>query len=118
MQVSLDWAGVALEPVTGIRLPDYMQKNIFEPLGIKDMNMIPTAPMKERLAHMHQRQPDGKIRPTDHLHRRALQVETAEEKERLFHSGGAGLFAKPAEYASTLRVTCYVYVCVYVTRGY
>lgn len=81
-------------------LNDYMRKNIFEPLAIKDMSMIPTAEMKARLAYMHHRSPDGALHPRDHLMRIPLVVSGDEETARCFHSGGGGLFARPQEYCS------------------
>jgi CubicO group peptidase (beta-lactamase class C family) len=79
-------------------LNEYMQKNICEPLGLKNMNMIPTPEMKAKLAHMHQRLPSGEVVGRDHLLRRPLIVQSETEKKDLFCSGGAGMFAKPQEY--------------------
>lgn len=81
-------------------LHEYMKKNIFEPLAIKDISMFPTAEMKARLAYMHHRSPDGVLHPRDHLLRLPLKVSGEEEKARCFNSGGAGLFARPQEYCS------------------
>lgn len=98
--VGIDWAGIALERATGKKLGEYMMENIFDPLGIKDMAFVPTPEMKANLAYMHYRGPDGVIQPRDHLMRMPLAVSSEEEKSRLFHSGGGGLFAKPQEYTS------------------
>jgi hypothetical protein len=54
--------------------------------------------MKSKLAYMHQRNPDGSIIGRDHLLRRALVVETAEEVSSCFNSGGAGCYAQPQDY--------------------
>lgn len=102
--VNLDWAGLALERATKTRLNDYMQKNIFQPLGLENINMFPTPSMKERLVHLHQRGADGKLTRRDHLHRRALAVESKEAKDLIFHSGGAGLFATTADYGRIISV--------------
>lgn len=96
--VGIDWAGILLERTAGVTLNEYIQTNICAPLGLENVDMVPTKAMRERLAHMHQREKDGKLTPRDHLNRRALVVETPEEVAGLFHSGGAGLFAKPQEY--------------------
>lgn len=79
-----------------------MQKHILQPLGIKDMTMFPTKDMRNRLAYMHSRNPDGTLRPRDHLHRLPLVIDPDNESEarRVFNSGGAGMFAKPQEYCS------------------
>ncbi|KYK57373.1 hypothetical protein DCS_04382 [Drechmeria coniospora] len=102
--INLDWAGVALERATGTRLNDYIQDNICRPLGLASMSMMPTRDMKEKLAYMHQRSPEGTISPCDHLLRRPLTVQTEEEKDGLLHSGGAGMFAKPQEYCRIIGV--------------
>ena len=96
--VSIDWAGICVERVSGMRLGDYFQKNIVEPLGLKNVNMIPTAEMKSRLAYMNTKV-NGTMLPRDHLHRAAI-VANPEEQTKLFHSAGAGLFAPPTEFCS------------------
>jgi hypothetical protein len=65
------------------------------------MNMIPTREMRTKLAYMHAREADGSLRPRDHLLRLPLVVDPDDEAEvaRVFNSGGAGMFAKPGEYA-------------------
>lgn len=63
--------------------------------------MIPRQEMREKLAHMHTRDKDGVLRPSDHLLRQPLVVDPDNESEvaRIFNSGGAGMFSKPQEYA-------------------
>ncbi|KAI9368720.1 beta-lactamase/transpeptidase-like protein [Aspergillus egyptiacus] len=102
--VGIDWAGVALERATGLTLNEYLTKHIFEPLGIKDMSMIPTRDMRRRLAYMNFRTPEGTLRPRDHLLRAPLVVDPDDEAEvaRVFNSGGAGMFAKPQDYCKVL----------------
>lgn len=99
-QVNIDWAGIALERVTGMKLGEYMKQNIFEPLGIKNMAMIPTEDMKSKMAFMNHRENDGTLRPRDHLARLPAAVSSKEEAERCFNSGGGGMFAQPREYCS------------------
>lgn len=92
---------MALERVTGLTLNAYLQKNVFEPLGIENMSMIPSREMRDRLAHMHHRDKDGVLSPRDHLQRPPLVIDPddAAEVARVFNSGGGGMFAKPQEYA-------------------
>lgn len=85
-------------------LNDYMQKYIFQPLGIKNISMFPTESMKARLAHMNYRNPDGTLFPNDHPNRRPLIISTDAEKEACLNSGGAGCFASPREYCQILAV--------------
>lgn len=102
----VDWAGIAVERISGLALNAYFQKHIFEPLGIKDMTMFPSKDMKDRLAYMHTRAPDGIIRPRDHLFRIPLVInpDNVAETCRVFNSGGAGLFGTPQEYCKVLAV--------------
>ncbi|KAI0851311.1 beta-lactamase family protein [Daldinia vernicosa] len=102
--IGIDWAGIVLQRKTGLTLNEYIQKNICQPLGLENINMIPTQSMKDNLAHMHQRLHDGKLIPRDHLLRRPLIVSTPQEIADTFNSGGAGLFAKPQEYTRVLAV--------------
>lgn len=101
----IDWAGIVLERATGVRLNDWIQNNIMEPLALKAVNMFPTAEMKRDLASMHQRWPGDSSKRSeerDHVYREPLLAESGEDRERLFHSGGAGCFAKPTEYVQIL----------------
>jgi CubicO group peptidase (beta-lactamase class C family) len=101
--INIDWAGIVLERATGERLNDLIQKNIMQPLGLKNVNMIPTADMKKNLASMHQRWPESqKAEERDHIYRQPLMAETKEELDNLLHSGGAGAYARPTEYCQVL----------------
>ncbi|KAK5448175.1 hypothetical protein LTS15_009200 [Exophiala xenobiotica] len=102
--ISLDWAGVLVERVSGLRLNDYFQENIFKPMGISDISMVPTEDMKARLAYMHLRSANGELRlhPNGHVNRRPLYASTQAEKAATFHSGGAGCFARPSDYAQVI----------------
>ncbi|CAN8105690.1 unnamed protein product [Discula destructiva] len=102
--LGIDWAGIALERVTGQTLGDYMRQNIFEPLGIKDIAFLPSKEMKANLAYMNQRAHDGSLHPRDHPVRTPLVVTSKEESSRVFNSGGGGLFARPQEYCKILAV--------------
>lgn len=100
--VNIDFAGLAVERATGMSLNDYCMKNIYQPLGLKNISMFPTAGMKKKLALMNHRKPDGSLIARDHLVRKSLIVE---EKDvgSVFNSGGGGAFSKPSDYARKLR---------------
>ncbi len=87
----MDWVGVIVERVSGLCLHDYCVKNIFTPLGINDMSFFPSQEMKERLAYMNQRYPDGHIAAREHLLRAALYPNAILRKNEIFNSAGAGL---------------------------
>ncbi|KAM5354612.1 hypothetical protein ACJ41O_001259 [Fusarium nematophilum] len=102
--IGIDWAGIAVERVTGMTLNDYFHRNLFEPLGIKNMSMIPTKEMRSNLAYMHARGPDGRLQTIDHVHRLPLTIDLDNETEvaSIKNSGGGGMFAKPQEYTKVL----------------
>lgn len=96
--INIDWAGIVLERATGVKLNDWIQQNIMQPLKLESINMFPTQQMKEQLAFMQQRWPGDKTgsEERDQIYRDPILAETDEDKKRIFHSGGAGCFAKPA----------------------
>lgn len=89
-QINIDWAGVLVERSTGLSLNAYLHRFVFEPLGLKNISMFPTPSMKANLAYMNSRAANGQLSPRDHLLRRPLIVETSEEINNCFNSGGAG----------------------------
>ncbi|RMZ77996.1 hypothetical protein DV737_g4113, partial [Chaetothyriales sp. CBS 132003] len=100
--VNLDWAGIVVERTTNLSLDEYFQRNIFQPLGIKNISFFPSKEMKEKLAYMNARTPDGQLHPRDHLLHRPLVVESKEDIAATVNSGGAGAFAQPREYTKIL----------------
>ncbi|KAH7381741.1 beta-lactamase/transpeptidase-like protein [Pyrenochaeta sp. MPI-SDFR-AT-0127] len=102
--VNIDWAGIILERVTGQTLGDYFAENLFKPLGINtgNISMFPTKETQENLAHMHQRDGEGKLTEREHLFKAALAQDTKEKQDKFFQAGGAGLFATPKEYIKIL----------------
>ena len=102
--INIDYAGLCLERATGMSLNDYMQKNIFGPMGLKNMNMFPTQEMLTKLCYMNKRSPEGKLSLNEagHLNRKPLYAKTKEEIDTTFNAGGAGLFARPVEYCQVI----------------
>ncbi|OAX81344.1 hypothetical protein ACJ72_04317 [Emergomyces africanus] len=100
--VSIDWAGILVERVTGALLNDYFHNNIFKPLGLKNISMLPSVEMKSKLAYMHARNPDGTLSQRDHLLRWPLLAKNKEETIGMLNSGGAGCFANPQDYLDIL----------------
>ncbi|KAF4846593.1 Acyltransferase LovD [Colletotrichum siamense] len=62
----LDWAGVIIERLNHMKLGEYMQKNIFDPLGMRHttfhLNARPE--IKAKLMDTAMRTPEGKLVPT------------------------------------------------------
>lgn len=89
--------------MSGVKLNDHILKYICEPLGVKDVTMFPSAEMKANLAHVQQRWPGStKAEERDHPYAVPLLIKNDDDKQRVLNSGGAGCFAKPAEYVKIL----------------
>jgi methyl acetate hydrolase len=58
----LDWTGKLVERVSGLSLEDYFQRNILQPLGMKDTSFIVRPEKFDRLASLYRRQPDGTLK--------------------------------------------------------
>jgi CubicO group peptidase (beta-lactamase class C family) len=103
--INIDWAGQLVERATGMTLNDYFQKNIFQPLGLQNINMFPTDSMRKNLAWMNMRNPaDGKVHPNlnGHIVRPQLIAKSDAERKQIFNAGGHGCFAKPSEYVQII----------------
>jgi methyl acetate hydrolase len=85
---SMDWAGRLVEAVSGLTLEQYMQRNIFQPLGMKDTTFIFPAEKAERLVSSSRRQPDGTLKEDP-------RGVPAAPKE---YNGGGGLYSTAPDY--------------------
>jgi methyl acetate hydrolase len=59
---SVDWAGRVVEAVSGLNLEQYFQRNILQPLGMKDTSYILAADKMDRFVSNYRRQPDGSLK--------------------------------------------------------
>lgn len=98
---NIDFAGIIVEEVSGLKLGEYCKKNIFDPLGLQNITWFPTATQKKNIMTMLQREPGGELKERKHLYHLALEVEESEQKD-FFNSAGAGSFARPNEYVQIL----------------
>ena len=55
-----------VEVASGLDLETYMQRHIFQPLGMPDTSFIQRPEWDSRLATVHARQPDGSLEPIAH----------------------------------------------------
>lgn len=53
--INIDWAGVVIERVSGLKLSEYCKKNIFQPLGIEHITFFPTAEDRKNMMTIVQR---------------------------------------------------------------
>ncbi len=86
--IGIDWAGKAVERVSGKVLQPYFDEHLFGPLGMRDTGFKLTTGQRERLAGVHTRQDDGSLEQT--------VFELPQEPE--FQMGGGGLYGTAADY--------------------
>ncbi|KAK2765541.1 hypothetical protein FQN54_008395 [Arachnomyces sp. PD_36] len=93
----LDWAGRIVERVTGGTLGEYMQKRIFDPLGIADAQFFPVTreDLRARLVDLNPQDPEG-------VGRAVLGGEGALNKNSTGDFGGHGLYMSGPDYTKIL----------------
>lgn len=92
--IGIDWAGLAVEAVTGQRLDAYVAEQIFGPLGMTDTGYAVRPDQRDRCVSMHWRTGDTSFDVSD--------VGIA-QREPLY-LGGGGLFSVGRDYLSFLRM--------------
>jgi CubicO group peptidase (beta-lactamase class C family) len=92
--ISTDWVGLAVEAASGQRLDAYFNDHILGPLGMRDTSFTPTEAQFANAAAMHQRLPDGSLRPKP----------AGPQKPPEVLSGGGGLFSTLNDYLKFLRM--------------
>ena len=90
----IDWAGKAIEAVSGQRLADYMHDHLLAPLGMHDTAFRIGDAQRARLVSMAARGEDGGLSSI------ALEVEQEPE----FHMGGGGLYGTAPDYLKFCRM--------------
>ena len=95
--LSTDVAGALIERIAGCSLPEYLQRTVFEPLGMVDTAFVPRDDQIERLASCYTR---------DHHKRLALQDDgqASYYRGRSYFSGGGGLLSTAADYLRFCRM--------------
>jgi methyl acetate hydrolase len=88
--INIDIAGRMVEVASGLDLETYMQRHIFEPLGMPDTSFIQRPEWDSRLTTVHARQPDGSLQP--------IEQPPGTITDREFFPGGGGLFSTAADY--------------------
>jgi methyl acetate hydrolase len=92
--IGIDWAGQAVERLTGQRLEEHFREQIFGPLGMGDTGFALRDLLRERLAIRHRRRRDGSLLPDGFL--------MAQRPE--FYMGGGGLYGTGPDYLRFLRM--------------
>lgn len=91
--IGIDFAGLAVEAVSGQTLADYLRDHLFVPLGMVDTGFGPRADQADRLAAVHARTPDG-----------VVPIEFGLPPEPEFHMGGGGLYGTVGDYLRFCRM--------------
>jgi len=92
--ISIDFAGLAVEAVSGKKLSAYMQDHLLGPLGMNDTAFKIRPDMRARLATIHARGEDGALAP--------MEFELPQDSE--FDLGGGGLYGTASDYARFVRM--------------
>lgn len=94
----VDWAGRAVERVTGRTLGEHMQQRIFDPLGITDAEFYPVTrqDLRARLVDLNPDDPEA-------LGRAVLGGGGDMNKRSEGHFGGHGLFMTAPDFGKVLR---------------
>jgi CubicO group peptidase (beta-lactamase class C family) len=90
----LDWTGRLVEAVSGLTLEQYFQRNIFDPLGMKDTSFILPAEKFDRLVTRYERQSDGSLKENP----RTLPAPPK------FYNGGGGLYSTAGDYVRFMQM--------------
>jgi methyl acetate hydrolase len=91
---SVDWAGKLVEAVSGLSLEDYFQRNICQPLGMKDTTFVFPPEKFERLVSRYQRRPNGELKE---MPREVPAPPKA-------HNGGGGLYSTAGDYVRFMQM--------------
>lgn len=91
---SMDWAGKLVEAVSGLTLEQYFQKNILQPLGMKDTTFIVPKEKFDRLVSSSRRQADGTLKEDP-------RVMPAPPKA---YNGGGGLYSTAPDYVRFMQM--------------
>ncbi|MFT4100021.1 MAG: serine hydrolase domain-containing protein [Burkholderiaceae bacterium] len=92
--IGIDFAGLALEAASGMRLGQYLREHLLGPLGMDDTAFRIGDAQRERLARVHHRMPDGSLAVMD------FEIEQAPE----FEAGGGGLYGTVRDYTRFTRM--------------
>ena len=92
--INLDYAGKAVEAVSGQNLAVYLREHLFQPLGMKDTDFVIGPDQKNRLVSVHARGADGGLAP----------IEFGIPQEPEFFMGGGGLYGTGRDYLAFLQM--------------
>jgi methyl acetate hydrolase len=92
--IGIDWAGLAVEAVTGQRLEEVLRERVLGALGMSDTAFRIGTAQRARLAAMHARGRDGSLS--------VIPFEVPQDPE--FQMGGGGLYGTARDYLRFCRM--------------
>ena len=93
--IGIDWAGKMVEAVSCQRIGEYLERSLFEPVGMSSTAFKIRPDMRERLAKMHQRGASDRLEPLP-------DWEFPQQPE--FDMGGGGLYSTAGDYLKWIRM--------------
>lgn len=87
-----DLVGALIEAVSGKKLGEFLQDEIFGPLGMTDTAYRYRDDIKERMAVMYERAEDGTLTPAPE------EMDVLHQPDALLEPGGQGLYATTRDY--------------------
>ncbi len=94
--ISTDWVGLLIEAASGVKLGDYLQANVFEPLGMGDTGFAVDPAKAHRRVAMLAREEDGALAPYP------IEIGGGEGAE--YDAGGGGLYSTAPDYLRFLQM--------------
>ena len=94
--LSADVLGAVIEKVSGMRFGEFMQKYLFEPLGMKDTGFYVPEEKQHRLVTAYETVGKGQVIPYYGNH---LVISNSMKNQPAFESGGAGLVSTIDDYS-------------------
>ena len=88
--INIEWVGKVIEGASGTTLGDYLQQNLFAPLGMDSTGFKITPAMRRRLSRVHERDANGTLVAGD--------FEVPQQPE--FEMGGGGLYSTAPDYSA------------------
>ncbi len=98
-QSAINTLGRIVEIVSGESYPEFLQKRLFDPLGMKDTTFYPTKEQLPRIAKSYKFE-NGKLEETANFF---LQGRSADAKER-FPAANGGLYSTAGDYGRFLQM--------------
>ena len=91
---SMDWAGKVVEKISGLTLEQYFQRNILQPLGMKDTSYILAPDKFDRLVSTWRKQPSGDLK----------EDPRTQPAPPTVYNGGGGLYSTGPDYVKFMQM--------------